>query len=389
MSRVDPANFTQSTFSERHVCPTCFGDEDLKDMIRRDGNLGRCSYCDARRRKVLPLEEMAEFIEGRIRTFYGTAVDQLPYNSREGGYLGTQWDTEDLLFGEIGLAIDAPEHDQLMNDILDEIEDELWSEYDWLSLEYDDSMAFSWRDFRRVTMEERRFFFHSVGASDVSHPDERSTGMFLVELGELIEELDLLRNVNAGHSYFRVRGQTDPPFEPSAAALGPPPARVCLQSNRMNPPGIPMFYGAENGASAIEEARAESPVLGRFETNIPMTLVDIADLPRIPGFFSDAPRRRTQGLAFLHQLTREMAEPVEQNNRVNVDYIPTQIVTEFFRDHSFSGSRPHGIRYMSALGSDAANVVLFAGPENVADTDTPEDNTFWLRLVEFELPTSG
>jgi hypothetical protein len=50
-----------------------------------------------------------------------------------------------------------------------------------------------------------------------------------------------------------------------------------------------------------------------------------------------------QGLAFLHQLTREMAEPVEQNNRVNVDYIPTQIVTEFLRDHSFSGSRPHGM----------------------------------------------
>lgn len=182
MSRIDPANYSPSSSYGKNVCRTCFEDEDLKSVIVRDGVVGRCSYCDARRRKVLPLDEMADFIEGRIRTFYGTAVDQLPYNTREGGYLGANWDTEDLLFGEIGLIIETPEHDLLVKDLLGEIEDELWSEYDWLSLEYDDSMAFSWREFRRVTLEERRFFFHSVGGSDVSHPDERSAGMFLVEL---------------------------------------------------------------------------------------------------------------------------------------------------------------------------------------------------------------
>ena len=42
-----------------------------------------------------------------------------------------------------------------MDDLLGEIEDDVWCEFDWLSLEFDDSMAFSWRDFRRVTMSER------------------------------------------------------------------------------------------------------------------------------------------------------------------------------------------------------------------------------------------
>lgn len=385
MSRIDPANFRQDSISDRYVCTKCFGDEDLKDVIRNDGGPGRCSYCHARRRRVLPLEEIAEFIERRMGTFYGTAVDQLPYNSREGGYLGSHWDTQELLFDEIGLTIEARDHDRLMDDLLGEIEDDVWCEHDWLSLEFDDSMAYSWRDFRRITMSERRFFFHSVGASDVSHPDERSAGMFLVELAELIEELGLVRSVPVGQSYYRVRNQTVPPFEPTAAALGPPPARICLQSNRMNPPGIPMFYGAEDAPSAIAEARADEPVLARFQTEMPITLVDLAELPWIPGFFSSAPRRHLQGLSFLHQLTREMAEPVEQDNRVNVDYIPTQIVTEFFRDWSFSVGSPHGIRYVSALGSTAANVVLFAGPENVVDADASEDGA-WLRLVEVEYP---
>lgn len=143
-----------------------------------------------------------------------------------------------------------------------------------------------------------------------------------------------------------------------------------------------MFYGAEDASSAFAEARADEPVLACFQTEMPMTLVDLAELPGIPGFFSTAPRRVRQGLSFVHQLTREMAEPVERNDRVNVDYIPTQIVTEFFRDWSFSARSPHGIRYVSALGSRAANVVLFAGPENVVDADASEDGA-WLRLVEF------
>ena len=146
-----------------------------------------------------------------------------------------------------------------------------------------------------------------------------------------------------------------------------------------------MFYGAEDAPSAIAEARADEPVLARFQTEMPIILVDLAELPRIPGFFSSAPRRVRQGLSFLHQLTREMAEPVEQDNRVNVEYIPTQIVTEFFRDWSFSAGNPHGIRYVSALGSTAANVVLCAGPENVVDADASEDGA-WLGLVEVEYP---
>ena len=126
MSRIDPANFRQDSISDRYVCTKCFGDEDLKDVIRNDGDPGRCSYCHARRRKVLPLEVIAAFIERRMGTFYGTAVDQLPYNSREGGYLGSHWDTQEVLFDEIGLTIEARDHDRLMDDLLCEIEDDVW-----------------------------------------------------------------------------------------------------------------------------------------------------------------------------------------------------------------------------------------------------------------------
>ena len=384
MSRIDPECFTGSSLSDARVCSRCFSDDDLTARIRSIGSRGRCSYCDRSTKYSAGLSEVAEFVENRIRTFYGTAVDQLPYIGREGGYQGPHWDTYELLFDEIGLGIEAPRHDALMHGLVGEIGDETWAEHDWTALELDDSLLHSWREFREITTGQRRFFFHARGGDD-SHPDDRSVGAFLVEMAAFIDRLGLIRAVETGRSYFRVRNQEDPPFEPSAATLGPPPARVCLQSNRMNPPGIPMFYGAEDAPTAIEEARADRPVVGRFETVRPLRLLDLAGLPPVPGFFSDASRDRRLGLAFFHRLSVEMAAPVERNDRVNVDYIPTQIVTEFLRDHAFRGGHLDGIRYVSPVRNGGANVVLFADGEHVIDREDEAPENAWLSLAEVRL----
>lgn len=208
--------------------------------------------------------------------------------------------------------------------------------------------------------------------------------MFLVELAELIEELGLVRSVPVGQSYYRVRNQTVPPFEPTAAALGPPPARICLQSNRMNPHGIPMFYGAEDGPSAIAEARADEPVLARFQTEMPIIWSTLPSFHGFRGSFEcasagssgpvvSAPAdSRDGGAGRAGQSCECRLHPDPDRHRV------LQRLAILCRE-------PHGIRYVSALGSAAANVVLFAGPENVVDADASEDGA-WLRLVEVEFP---
>lgn len=365
---------------DERVCPKCFADDDLVARIRAKGAEGRCSYCDQKTKYAVPVNEIAEFIADRIATFYGTAVDQLPYISREGGYQGRHWDTYDLLLDEIGLQIETPGHDALVHDLVYEIGDETWAEYDWLALEPDDSMLHSWGEFCTITTGRRRFFFHTQGGHD-AHPDDRSVGAFLMEVAAFIDRLDLVTVIAAGMSYYRVRDQQDPPFEPTAAQLGPPPAQVCLQSNRMNPPGIPMFYGAEDEKTAVVEARATRPIIGRFKTVRSLRLLDLVGLPSVPGFFSDASRDKRLGLAFFHRLAMEIAKPVERSNRVNVDYIPTQILSEFLRDYPFPGGLINGVRYGSAVEDGGANVVLFANGDCVADIGREVDDTSWLVLV--------
>jgi hypothetical protein len=380
VSRIDPECFPTVSASGNTVCTECFDDLDLAERIEGYETPGECSYCGTDREFVAPFDEIAEFIAKRMSTFYGRAVDQLPYNGREGGYLARHEDTYDCLFESIGLELSCENEDALRDDLVGEIGDDLWCDFDWLALEIDQSLLSSWDEFCAATKSSRRFFFHNIGQAQSYHPDERSVIEFLHEVTALIEGMGLVQMIPAGYPLFRAR-----PHDGDAWAepcdLGPPPAAVALQSNRMNPPGIPMFYGAETANLAALEVRATQATIGEFRTLREIRIINLADLPPIPGFFSEASREERQGLSFLHRLTRIMAAPVPQNDRVNVDYIPTQILTEFFRDYGFDGGQLDGVRYVTSLNTQGANAVLFATQDNLVTDKEPESAARWIELV--------
>lgn len=306
----------------------------------------------------------------------------------KGGYLARHEDTYDCLFETIGLELSSENEDQLRDDLVAEIGDDLWCDFDWLALEIDQSLLSSWDHFCAATKSSRRFFFHNIGQAESYHPDERSVVEFLHEVTALIEGMGLVQTLPAGYQLYRARPHYGNPWV-TPNDLGPPPAALALQSNRMNPPGIPMFYGAETANLAALEVRATQATIGEFRTLREIQVINLADLPPIPGFFSEASREETQGLSFLHRLTKIMAAPVPQNDRVNVDYIPTQILTEFFRDYNFRDGKVDGIRYVTSLDAEGENAVLFATRENLVTEDQPQSIIRWIELVatqEYQSP---
>jgi hypothetical protein len=50
-----------------------------------------------------------------------------------------------------------------------------------------------------------------------------------------------------------------------------------------------------------------------------------------------------------------------------VDYIPSQVFTEFPRDFPLEGGRIDGVRHRIATGKVRLNLVLFASPNKVVD----------------------
>ena len=386
MSLVDPECHPELQTSGNLACADCFSDNDLRDWFEKNGEEGFCDYCEEDRSAVADVSDVSRFIAERLSAFYGRAGDQLPYESREGGYQGWHVCTYELLLDEVGLDLPNDKDDALMDEIASQIGDETWCEYDWLSLNYDQSLLYSWDDFARAVSYERRFFFTRLGHDDAGHPDSRSVGEFLTELGALIDRLGTISEIDAGAQYFRAR-----PCDPNAAFetaedLGPPPREAATQSNRMNPPGIPMFYGSDNADLAVAEVRSAGAVsVGEFRAAKPLRIIDLYDLPEMPGFFSTASREEILGLRFLRKLSQIIAEPVERDDRVHIDYIPTQVIAEFFREYAFAAGPVDGVRYKTALEQAGSNTALFATQDNLVTQTHSESSTRWLRLQNAEL----
>lgn len=383
MSRMDPECFPQDTKNSTTVCPECFDNADLSSRIKDGGEPGTCTYCDTERASVLPLHEIARFIEDRMSAFHSKAAENLPWEGREGGYQAPHYDTAECLFASMELELAGPGSVRLEHDLLGELGDDVWCEYDWLALEYDRSLESSWEEFCSTVKSHRRFFFHRIGEGQHGHPDERSIFQFLEELAQLIEDVGAIKTVDSEFTLYRARPTGPGEQFKRAAELGPPPSNIATQSNRMNPPGIPMFYGADNLALAVAETRATEASVGRFQATRAVRLIDLEGIPSVPGLFSEATRREIQGLQFLHRLSAIIAEPVARDNRVNVDYIPTQIVAEYLRDKQFSDGSVDGVQYKSALDLDGANVVLFATADDVCEIDVePVNGAAWIKLIE-------
>lgn len=367
MSLVDPECYPRYDADDRNVCAKCFADTDLQRLIRDAGTKSRCDFCGAKGVKVAEFQFVAQHIVERAEQFYGKAADQLPYESREGGWQGKNFDSWDLLLDEIGIELPRDRYDSLFHALVDALGEDQWCAYDWTQLELDQSLEHSWRSFALKVKHQRRFFFHGADGRAFEAGDDRSPMQFFRELKVLLGRLGAVKTIPAGYALYRAREREIGQRHKTAASLGPPPRQFATQSNRMNPPGIPMFYGAETSAMAIAEVRNRSVSLGRFETLRDIQLIDLVDLPPIPGFFSDAPRQTRQHISFLRSFAREISRPVPRDDRVHIEYVPTQVFTEFLRDSRFHGQRIDGIRYPSATTQAGANVVLFATQQDIID----------------------
>ncbi len=186
------------------------------------------------------------------------------------------------------------------------------------------------------------------------------------------EEYVLVKKLPADSLIYRARQQKADEILSTPYDFGPPPLERAIRSNRMSPAGIVMFYGSDDAGTAIAEID-DNPSLGiwvgTFRTARPALILDLTALPRRYRFFeiepdsSDADR---YAIEFLHSFVESMAAKVERGDREHVDYVPTQVVTEYFRTtFRHAGSTIDGIRYFSAQRPKGKSLVLFGDQANI------------------------
>lgn len=155
--------------------------------------------------------------------------------------------------------------------------------------------------------------------------------------------------------------------------MGPPPRNVANSSSRMSPPGIPMFYGAFDEETALlETIRKEGThtvTTATFETLLPLKVLDLSDLPLVPSLFDPNSRHRRTGIKFLRSFVTDVAKPIDRGGSEQTEYVPTQIVTEYFR-HVFrdaKGDPISGIAHPSSRKQGRVCCVLFFENEHCCD----------------------
>ena len=341
------------------VCSACFDDYDLRAWIRNANGLRGCDACGRKDSPTCDFSELCEHIELCLKKYWGFAVEQLPYDSAEGGYQGTTWNVAEILFGEVGLSLPRDNEDSLLSALLGELIDETWCDHNWLILDHDVALRKSWERFCETVKHKRRFFFHADGTDD---HDSFTPAALLSAIGSISQRLGLVRHLPKGRSLWRARPDIARNGRAYASDFGPPPVHLALQSNRMNPPGIPMLYLASTPRTALKETRTKEARVGQWKVLRPLRVLDLRNLPKIPGYFSEVDREDRLALRFLHQFSQDVMTPVARDQRVHVDYLPSQVVTEFFRDYQLEKGRLDGIAYGSTAHPTGWNVALFANP---------------------------
>ena len=423
--------------SGKYVCPECFDDESLKEVVRKNVQTTSCDYCNLTGEDLTgeegaliaaPFDSVMKIIAEGLQSEWNDADNEgIAYESAEGGYQAETTSSYELVWDIV-----RPNNEALARAIIGSLPDHVWVERHYYSLTQDQALWYGWENFCKLVKHENRYMFHLRGrgrcpepanapssesadggahgltapaqaierleTGDVSDPisgedvsannssrlfaDEVmrssdfaealaeaqegvSASRMLDEIGEAVQEIGLIKSLSSGTKLFRGRlGLGRKPYR-TARRLGSPPSNKTTAS-RMSPAGIPMFYGALDEYTAFAETifgklkRGGVINIGAFVTLEEFRVLDLTNLRPVPSIFSQE-RHLRPVLKFLHAFVRDLSKPIKKDGRVHIEYVPTQIVTEYFR-HSF---QPYdqlpvrGILYPSSRAKGRTACVLF------------------------------
>lgn len=377
-----------SVDEELCVCTDCFEDYGIRNFIEENDTGENCDFCESRGDFSCRLEDALAHIMMCIQTEWGHPANEgLPYETREGGWQGEVYDSWDML-DSIGLEIN---NDSLQECIYSSLLIDEWCRRDPYSLSKDRTLYYGWMSFSDFVKSKARYVFYKANNAnyDRYQHDEMNPVDILDALQNILNEIGLLKTITTDTNIYRVRITRATEVLKSAKELGSPPGEFATMANRMSPAGIPMFYGAFDVETAIRETYesdedVKKATCGVFQPLQPLTVIDLSENIYIPSLFDEHNLHIRDDMIFLVDFLKDFTRPIERSNRVHVDYVPTQVVTEFIR-HIFKSESEKsidGVVYPSSRGEDGKAIVVFAESEQCIEDVEPVQEGALLVLKE-------
>lgn len=349
---------------DSHVCANCVEDPYLKMVVEDDADSLECDFCGQKTlsNSAAPVTALMGPIASAVFYYFNEPADAgVPYESREGGYAVEPTDIRDVL---CSLPLNC--NDDLFEAIADAFVNDAWvpaAGGHWASSHPNEEMHASWHSFVYLVKHEVRYFFlHDNAAS--GDTDNESPGNLLPTIGGLARELGLIRILARDTGFYRVRERAkDATWTLDAGSMSAPPPQIA-KAGRMNPAGISYLYMAFDSSTALAEVLHGPPckcAIAEFHAQRELRVLDLTDLPEEPSVFDDSRRREREGLLFLYKFVEEISQPILKDGWEHVDYVPSQVVSEFFALVFTDGEMGNldGLVYPSAIRPGGKNIVLF------------------------------
>lgn len=361
----------------RFVCPECVGDDYL---WRGGGGMGsvknKCEYCGGGPYGAGPVGRIVELVSPALHRYCSDPGSAGAIRDEGEWVLVDTIDTEQAL-----KALWPNCGAELLRDVAGAFRNTEWVPCNGYLWERHESEQFThiWHHFAQMARHRTRYFLERQPREYGEDPwmEYPSPAELLERIGELVVELSLIRPLEKEETLYRVRLEGESENFDTFRDLGPPPNEKA-GAGRMNPAGIAYFYMARELGTAAGEVLIKPPAriaIGKFRTKERLKLLDLTDLPEPPSVFDVDQYNRYQGTLFLRDFVQRISEPVAKDGMEHVEYVPSQVVCEFFAqvfNRSDEKRRVNGIAYWSAVVPEGQNVILFP----------PEGGKRWEDLTE-------
>lgn len=356
------------SYSDDWVCTDCVRDRYLvAQIVDASEDNAVCTFCE--NTHAAPLDAlMGPFMDG-VRRLYVRAVEEV--NVESGSYVIDTVDSWDVVedFGDVLVG------EGLLEAVRDLFSDEAWVPSDWARNHPGGELSGGWRRFSNAVKFETRYVFAlRKDDLDLTEWDDVPVALMLEAVANLVKRLGFVKELPTGTRSWRAQYDPAGPVDITAARLGTVPAWLARQPNRMSPAGIPMFYGAGDIDTAIGEVTPDGATTGAFtwgafDTSQPCWIVDLTSLPRVPSIFDPSTDMRTyQEAQFLRSFVHDLAKRATPAWEA-VDYVPTQVLTEFFLHVFDDGQHPvAGLIYRSGV-TQSRCIVLNVRNEQCVEQD--------------------
>lgn len=359
---------------DKSVCDQCFSDYAIRKFIRNYASSHECSYCGrtSKNKIAAEMDEVLSFIAAGLNREYEPPERQVPWDSAEGGWQLPVTHARDLFRYELELSDNA----DVTDDLCQAFRDRQFTEKDPFSLSESDALRFTWESFSEQIKHKARFVFYRTKASPASMEELGHAEPFeiLETIGRLARDFRTFYTLKANTGIVRARQHEPAANYTKAADLGTPRKEFASQS-RMSPAGIAMFYGADSENTAFSEtfnrdAKKKSVMtFGVFRNTRDLRLLDLTAIPGVPSLFDERRYDDRMPLIFFHRFRHDSEMPVSRNGAEHFEYVPTQVVAEYFR-HVFTrrgGRGLDGIRFRSSRRVGGLCYSLFSDADDCCD----------------------